>query len=463
MKKNQFAGTGKVFGFTLKHLIGSKGWLLTTFITAFLLIVGIPCLLYFIASQSTGEKAAARKAKIERVLVVDETEGNADYSVLTQVDYTAAQYDAYDNMDQAIEAAAAYSSAIILNVTKSEDYYSLKVYLPEQTDVSRSSAGSYGEFAASAFQLILMQKAELDEATVQQLSQGIMTDTISMSADAETESDSESISEMLFSMLIPFICLMAIYMMIILYGQSTANSVMLEKNSKLMETILTAVHPSAMMAGKLLANAFAAVLQLFIWIAAFFFGIMSGAAFALQMVPDTTNDTVNTINSMTEFSMDISMSGLALGLVIVALGFFLYLSLSCISGALAAKPEELNKTSIIYMIFLLLSFLLSMASFEEADTTNSLLSTAEWLNYFPFTAILVTPGRLITKEATLIQGCISAAILLVSVLICVWAAGKIYQMFILYRGETPTVKNVVSIIRKQAKETSGIQKDIENQ
>ena len=44
--------------------------------------------------------------------------------------------------------------------------------------------------------------------------------------------------------LLPVALLMIVYLMVILYGQSMANNVMLEKNSKLIETILTAVATS---------------------------------------------------------------------------------------------------------------------------------------------------------------------------------------------------------------------------
>ena len=85
-------------------------------------------------------------------------------------------------------------------------------------------------------------------------------------------------------LLLPFLMVMLIYMMVILYGQSMANSVMLEKTSKLMETILTAVHPFALMAGKLLATATAAVIQILVWLASLIGGTVGGAMLALRFI-----------------------------------------------------------------------------------------------------------------------------------------------------------------------------------
>ena len=44
MHANPFAGTGKVFKFSLKQMLTSKGWLGSTLITAVLLLIGIPLL-----------------------------------------------------------------------------------------------------------------------------------------------------------------------------------------------------------------------------------------------------------------------------------------------------------------------------------------------------------------------------------------------------------------------------------
>ncbi|HAG13186.1 MAG TPA: hypothetical protein DCG49_04910, partial [Ruminococcus sp.] len=290
MKANPFAGTGKVYAFSLRQMICSKGWLLSTILIALLMIVGIPAALWGLsASQSPNKKSKDQNEEIKAVLVVDETEGAADYQSLQEAGYSEVSYAAYDSMEQAITAANEAENAVILRVTKPAESFSLTVYLADKTEVSRSKASSFGNFAANNFSVILLQKAALSAEAADLLAVPVKTETAELRADASAEDPNETLARELLTAAIPFMMVMTIYMMVILYGQSMSNSVMLEKTSKLMETILTAVHPFALMGGKLLATATAAVAQLSIWMIALFAGMIGGAAFALRMVPDTSD------------------------------------------------------------------------------------------------------------------------------------------------------------------------------
>ena len=455
MKANPFAGTGKVYAFSLRQMICSKGWLLSTILIALLMIVGIPAALWGLsASQSPNKKSKDQNEEIKAVLVVDETEGAADYQSLQEAGYSEVSYAAYDSMEQAITAANEAENAVILRVTKPAESFSLTVYLADKTEVSRSKASSFGNFAANNFSVILLQKAALSAEAADLLAVPVKTETAELRADASAEDPNETLARELLTAAIPFMMVMTIYMMVILYGQSMSNSVMLEKTSKLMETILTAVHPFALMGGKLLATATAAVAQLSIWMIALFAGMIGGAAFALRMVPDTSDATVNMITDISGAAIQVSVGGILLSIVIFALGFLLYLSLSGISGALASKTEDLNKTTIVYMLFLIVSFLVCLGDPADAERTHSFISGAAWLDFFPFTSILVTPGRLIFKEIPLWRGCVSICILIVSVILMVMLAGAIYKMLVLYRGKPPKIKELIAMLKQEKQNAS---------
>ena len=139
MKRNPLAGTGKVFGFSIKQTCTSKGWLISTILIAALLLIGIPLLFLAITSALTDDNTKDESKRIQTVFVVDETEGTADYSVLAE-DLT---FTAYDSMEQALANAEKGAQTIVLNVTKPEKTYILTAYLPENTAVSRSRAGRF--------------------------------------------------------------------------------------------------------------------------------------------------------------------------------------------------------------------------------------------------------------------------------------------------------------------------------
>ena len=459
MKRNPLAGTGKVYGFTLKQTMLSKGWLGSTIAIAALLLIGIPLLLFAVSSIGSKTDEQDDETEIRTVFVVDETEGEADYTAL-KMDESEPEYISCASMDAAIGETAEKNDCVILRITDSDGTYVATVYLPQITEISRSKASKLGTLVEERFRVILMQKAEITPEGAALLSMPVQTDTAAIGENAEAESEDQDMVGEMISFMIPYLMLLLVYMMVVLYGQSMANSVLLEKTSKLMETILTAVHPVALMSGKLLATATAAVLQLLIWLFSLIGGMIGGAFFALRMVPDTNNTTVQAIEQVTDTFVSFSIPGVLMSLLILALGFLLYLSLSAVSGALASKAEDLNKTNIIFVMVLLGSLLLCISSpsqLEQGASTGemSFISDAMWLKFFPFTSILVVPGGLIMRKISLMLGWASIGILAATVILFVVIAAVIYKMLVLYRGEPPKIKQLLAMLKENKQKKQG--------
>lgn len=449
MKSNPFAGMGKVYQFSLRQILCAKGWLISTLIFAGLTAIGIPLILWGITSAKDSDSSKDKDAKIRTVLVADETEGAADYTVLKDEGYPDVSYQVFGSVDAAKEKITDADSTVIMRVTKPDNMFSLTVYLPDDTALSRSTASRFGSFAEDNFSVILMQKAGLTEDETLQLSMPVGAEIVLLKADSSSENSGDTEAKKIVSLMIPFMMVMTIYMMVILYGQSMANSVMLEKTSKLMETILTAVQPPALMAGKLLATATAAVAQLMIWSFSMLIGTIGGAAFALRMVPETNNETVAMIGDFSGAVTDFSIGGVLISFVIFALGFLMYLSLSGVSGALATKTEDLNKTNTVFMLILVISFLLCLGSPENVEKSGSMISDSNWLVFFPFTSILVTPGKLIFKEIPLWMGGVTIVILILTTILLTYLAGRIYKMLVLYRGAPLKPKALIAMLRAE--------------
>ena len=455
MKRNPLAGAGKVYWFTLRQTMLSRGWLVSTILIGALLLIGIPLLLLGISAATGKEHKDDGETPIRTVLVVDETDGAADYSALC-LEEDDPEYIRCASMDAAIGETAGKNDCVILRVSESDGSFMTTVYLPQITEITRNKASKLGREIAGRFSAILMQKAELTPEGAALLSMPVSTETEAVGPDAKTETEDQNMIGELVSFMIPYVMLLLVYMMIILYGQSMGNSVLLEKTTKLMETILTAVHPVALMTGKLLATATAAVLQLLIWLFALIGGMTAGAVCALRVIPDTGSPAVLAVNQVTEEFTALSIPGVLMSLVILAHGFLLYLSLSAVSGALASKAEDLNKTNIVFVMILLASMFLCIMSpsqmAEGADAGETqFISEAVWLKFFPFTSILVMPGALIMKKVPLLMGCGTIAVLIVSVALLVTVAAVIYKVMVLYRGEPPKIPQLIAMLKESKK------------
>ena len=97
--------------------------------------------------------------------------------------------------------------------------------------------------------------------------------------------ESSNMAAMVIKMIAPMILSFFMYFMFLFYGQIASKSVSSEKTSKLMETLLTSVHPYAMITGKILAVTSIAILQFSIWVMSAIVGLYAGNAIAHQIFP----------------------------------------------------------------------------------------------------------------------------------------------------------------------------------
>ena len=464
-QRSPLTGIGKVYRFTLRQTVAAKGWLLSTIILGLLLLVALPLILFGLSSigKDKDSKEDDKEKNIRLVCVVDETEGEADYSALNQTAEKPYEFKSCVSMDAAISESVGARDAVILRVTKQENAYSLTVYLPQVTDISRSRASSFGSFAEEQFMAILLQKAEITPEGAALLSMPVNMTTASVNDKAEVEEKQEDSAKFIIGMLMPYFMMMLIYMMVVLYGQSMANSVMLEKTSKLMETILVTVHPFALLMGKLLAIATAAVLQILIWLAALAGGLFGGTAVLFGSMTDAGgaadaggNKVAEAVQQITDINGGIfSIPGIAVSLVFLAFGFLLYLSLSAVSGAMASKQEDLNKTNMIFTLILVASLLLAMSSGMLDNISNGQLPDSPlWLKLIPFTAILVMPGRLVLGEESALNAGLSIGVLVLSVILLMALAAAVYKLLVLYRGELLKPKQIIAMMKESRKPKS---------
>ena len=114
----------------------------------------------------------------------------------------------------------------------------------------------------------------LDRADLTPEQRALLTAPVEVTVTGGQTGEGETMG--LLSMLLPFASLM------LLYGQSTAASVILEKTSKLMDLFLVSVEPGAMVLGKVLATALAGLLQLAVWAAGLAGGFAIGGAVVRQ-------------------------------------------------------------------------------------------------------------------------------------------------------------------------------------
>jgi ABC-type Na+ efflux pump permease subunit len=416
----------KVFSFTFLSHVRARGYRVSTILVALLLLLAIPGILLFADAQ---KGSAVQSTEIALAVHTD----GLDYAPLKGMDagaYSGVEYRDAANLDEAGALCAGNPNAVILAV----DGGVVSVILPEESAISKSDAEAFGQYLAAIYPFLV---AGADAFQPAYAASAVMTDPADVAASVRS----------LFSMILPYVVLMLMYFMMLIYGQGVANGVIVEKTSKLMDLFLVSVRPAAMILGKTLAIALSGILQVCVWLGSAVGGFALGAWLVRLVNPASTLGILSLFDMLGSLSGLFSPAGFIVAILVIIAGFLLYCALASIGGAMAGKPEDLSTTNILFTIVLVASF------FSCIFTGNSagMVSENPLLGYIPFTAILVTPSRVLLGEMTIAQGLVSLALIVVFSFALVLFAGKIYTMMAFYRGNPPTPARMFKMIKSDAR------------
>lgn len=447
MKRNGLRGTGAVFRFTLRQQINKTGWRLATLLPALLLLIGIPAVMLLVSAR--GEKTVTDTG-IAAVYVADMTGIPSDYSILCgegNPAFAGIEYMSAADGEAAVEAAEAQDAALALLVTMEESGYRLQVVRPDESALRASDVSAFRDYLSENFAAVARGKSGLTAEQLTELSGRVI---IGAATSASYRDDSlrggYALIREILEMALPYLCMMVIYFTVLIYGQGITSSVILEKSSKLMDTMLLSVRPSAMILGKTLAGWLAGILQLAAYIIGCVLGCVVGKALVLQVDPGSTMGILQLFGILGEASGLFTASGIALAVAILLAGFLLYCAIASVGGALASKPEDLGSTNSLFTFLLAASFLLTLFG-ENTGSSMSMISNAEWMNYVPFTAVMSTPARALLGHVSAATCLVSLALILMMALLAVLLAGRLYRLLTFRRGDPPKVRDIPKLLK----------------
>lgn len=486
MKSNPnsaFNGMKKVFGFTLKRQTSGKTYRTITIIFALLCFL-LPTIIMPIAEKkASGKGDELKPSKIETVYVIDLLGGEEiDYNCLTQTGIPSA-FDgiSYENVkasssdkDALIAAAEELTEkntkSVILLLEEKDASITTHVLRPKHTDLKKSDAVKYADFLEQNAYLILVYKSGVPFEALGALSiptassklssedlagsglvaaydkDGNLLSEDDLAAMKEANRDKEVLSEVkdVLSFLLPYLNIMVMYFLVLFFGQGVSNIVVMEKSSKLMDTFLLSVKPSAMVFGKVFACACTSAIQFLTWIVCLILGFATGYHLVLSINPDSDMTVILFLRMLGNMSGLFTLSGVVIGILIILAGFLMYCALASLSGSLASKAEDLAATNGIFTMFILVSF---FALFGSGAMMGHLDTGLAWYDIIPFTSILVTPSRLMLGNLTITEGLISLAIVLALTVFIVLLAGKIYRLMSLYKGNPPKPSELRNLLK----------------
>ena len=272
-------------------------------------------------------------------------------------------------------------------------------------------------------------------------------------ADSDSESSTgEKANSSIVATVVAYVLSFMLYMFILIYGVMVMQSVIEEKNSRVLEVMVSTVLPLDMMLGKILGVASVALLQIAIWIA-LIMGVgyfvmpelipdeMSMAVAMLQqgaspesLGTDTDMGLLQAIATLTDMGYLMKIIGSLL--VFMVGGFLLYAALFAAIGSAVDNPQDAQQLQTPVTIPIILSLFVMLSVIN--DPTSEL---AFWFSMIPLTSPIVMMAR-IPYDIPGWEIALSLGILIATFIIVVWFAGKIYRVGILMHGKKPSIKEL---------------------
>lgn len=229
-----------------------------------------------------------------------------------------------------------------------------------------------------------------------------------------------------------YIMIVALYIVILLYGQLVATNVATEKSSRAMEVLITSVKPASMMFGKVLASCLAGFAQLF---------AVFGSALLLYSINKSAWNDNMIISSLFNIPADLFVYMM----VFFVLGFLVYAFLYAAIGSTVSKLEDIN-TSVLPITFLfIIAFMIVVFAMAGGNVDTTLMKIC---SYIPFISPMAMFTRICMSTVAWYEIAISIAVLIGSTVGIGFLSAKIYRVGVLLYGNKPKIGSILKEIWK---------------
>jgi len=223
-------------------------------------------------------------------------------------------------------------------------------------------------------------------------------------------------------MMVPFAFMYLIFIGIVGMGQHMISSIIEEKNSRIIEMLVSVVSPFQLMAGKIVGLAGVGLTVMTLW------GLAAYGAATWRGI-----------------EIDVSPDLLVYGLIYYILGFILF---SAILAGVGSICNTIKETQSLMMPVTLILVIPLVAWPQLARDPNGDL--ARILSYVPPTTPMLMVLRLASSpDIWWGEIVLSILVLTAGVLACIWAAAKVFRTGILMYGKRPGPREVLRWLREK--------------
>ena len=253
-----------------------------------------------------------------------------------------------------------------------------------------------------------------------------------------------------------FVLGMILYMFLMIYGAMVMQSVIEEKNNRVLEVVVSSISPFRLMLGKILGIASVAVVQVLIW------GVLVCGVGALVMPHLIPAEMMGSVEAMRAGTLDPTAAGVDMEMVqtlatatdfgyvfqifaylllYVIGGYLLYSAMFAAVGSAVDNVQDAQQLQTPIMLPIILSIFVMMVVMKDPNSP-----LVFWCSMIPFTSPVVMMARIPCGIPTW-EIVVSLAVLYATFMAMVWLAAKIYRVGIFMYGKKPTFKELYKWIR----------------
>ena len=254
-----------------------------------------------------------------------------------------------------------------------------------------------------------------------------------------------------------FILGMILYMFLLMYGAMVMQSVIEEKQNRVLEVMVSSVRPFQLMLGKILGVAAVAVVQVLIWgvlivvLGSFVMPmllpeeVLAGAQAMQQGMPDATAlagvnpDMLQAVAAVTDTAYIAKLFGCLV--LFVFGGYLLYSAMFAAVGSAVDNVQDTQQFQLPITLPIILALIVMMTVIKDPNSP-----LAFWCSIIPFTSPIVMMAR-VPYGIPWWEVALSLALLYASFVAMVWFAAKIYRVGIFMHGKKPSFKELLKWVR----------------
>ena len=229
------------------------------------------------------------------------------------------------------------------------------------------------------------------------------------------------------TMILGLIMMVILYTTMLIYGMTVLRGIVEEKQSRIVEVIISSISPLELMFGKIIGIGLVGLLQFTVW---------SIFAAVLPMA-------LATMSIATGASLpDVPKALLIYFVLYFLLGYFLYATLFALAGSIVSNDQDAQSVQMPITMLLIIATVFSSLIIRDPNGTASIV-----LSLVPFFGPVLMFLRIAVQTPPVWQIILSLALMVVTIVGCSWLASKIYRVGILMYGKRPTVPELIKWLR----------------